>query len=144
MANFEYTTTIERSPAEVWAYAADIGRHTEWMSVADAAVIDGSGTQAGSRGRESLRLGPFTWTMEFAVVEAEPARRLVWRATDDPRMDLEVGLDLEPVESGSTQATYRSAVQLRGRWRLLAPLVSMEGRAGVRRELLRLKANVEV
>jgi hypothetical protein len=34
-------------------------------------------------------------------------------------------------------------MQLRGRWRLLAPLMVMEGSAGVRRELERLKAKVE-
>jgi uncharacterized protein YndB with AHSA1/START domain len=143
MADFEHVATIGRSPAEVWAYAADITHHPDWMSVAEAEIVEGSGAHIGSRGRERLRLGPFRWTMEFEVVEAEPARRLIWRSVRDPRMDLEVALDLEPAEPGGTRATYRSAVGLRGPWRLLAPLVAMEGSAGVRRELLRLKANVE-
>ena len=72
-----------------------------------------------------------------------PGRRIVWHSVDDPHFDLDVGLDLEPVGPAITRATYHSAVQMHGRWRLLAPLVTMEGSAGVKRELQRLKANVE-
>jgi hypothetical protein len=34
-------------------------------------------------------------------------------------------------------------VALRGRWRLLAPLLALEGPGGMRRELAQLKAQVE-
>ena len=143
MSRFETETTIDRSANDVWAYAADILRHPDWMSVADARVVRGDGTAVGARGQERLLLGPFKWDVLFEVAEAVAGRRIVWRSVDDPRLDLEVGLDLEPVGATSTRATYHGAIQMRGRWRLLAPLVAMEGSAGLKRELQRLKANVE-
>ena len=81
MTRYEAQAEIARSADEVWTYAADILRHTEWMSVADAHLLAGDGTQVGARGRERLLLGPFKWDVEFEVAEAEPGRRLLWRST---------------------------------------------------------------
>lgn len=142
MTRYETQAEIARSADEVWTYAADILRHTEWMSVADAQLLAGDGTQVGARGRERLLLGPFKWDVEFEVVEAEPGRRLLWRSRD-ARFDLEIGLELEPSGLTSVRARYHGAAQMHGKWRLLSPLVAMEGSAGVRRELDRLKARVE-
>ena len=98
MTRYEAHADIARSADEVWTYAADILRHTEWMSVADAHLLNGDGTQVGARGRERLLLGPFKWDVEFEVVEAEFGRRLLWRSRD-PRFDMEVGLELEPTRA---------------------------------------------
>lgn len=142
MNRFEARATIARSAMDVWAYATDILRHPDWMNVADARVLRGRGTDIGARGRERLALGPFRWDVEFEVTEAEPGRRIAWQARD-PRFDLEVKLELDPVDAASTRATYQAMIQMRGPWRVLAALVVMEGSAGVRRELSRLKAKVE-
>jgi uncharacterized protein YndB with AHSA1/START domain len=143
MRAYESEATIERSADEVWSYAADIERHPEWMSVAEARVLHGDGAQVGARGRERIVLGPFKWDVEFEVSEAVPGRRIVWRAADDPHGAFEVGLDLDATGPTTTHARYHGGLRLRGRWRLLAPLVAMEGAAGVRRELGRLKENLE-
>jgi uncharacterized protein YndB with AHSA1/START domain len=143
MSRFEAEAMIGRAAEEVWAYAADVIRHPEWMTVADAQLLRGQGTEIGARGRERVLFGPFKWDVEFEVVDSVAGRRIVWRA-DDRRFALyEVGLDLEPTGATSTRATYRGAVQMRGLWRLLAPLIAMEGPAGLRRELERLKSNLE-
>jgi uncharacterized protein YndB with AHSA1/START domain len=142
MTTYEAHTEIARSAEEVWSYAADILRHTEWMSVADAHLLAGDGTQVGARGRERLLLGPFKWDVEFEVVEAEVGHRLLWRSRD-ARFDMEVGLELKPSGPTSVRARYYGAAQMHGRWRLLSPLVAMEGSAGVQRELAQLKARVE-
>ena len=143
MSRFEAAVTIDRPAEEVWAYAADIARHPEWMSVSDARVLQGDGTQVGARGRERMVLGPFKWDVGFEVSEAVPGKRIVWRAANDPHGEFEVGLDLDSTGPATTHARYHGALKLRGLWRLLAPLVAMEGAAGVRRELGRLKENVE-
>lgn len=143
MSTFETEQTIDRSADDVWAYAADIRRHPDWMTVTDARVLDGPGTRAGARGRERMRFGPFGWDVEFEVAEATPGRRIVWKAVDGAPFDLAVSLDLEPVGPTSTRATYRADIRLRGLWRLLGPLVAMEGKAGPERELKRLKARLE-
>lgn len=143
MSSYETSATIERAAHEIWAYAADIGRHPEWMSVTDARLLRGDGARIGDRGRERLRFGPLRLDVAFEVVEADPGRRLVWRAADDPRFSVEVALDLEPLGPSRTRARYRGQVRPRGLWRLLGALVAIEGPAGVRRELASLKANIE-
>jgi uncharacterized membrane protein len=143
MIKFENEETIDRSADEIWAYAADIVRHPEWMTVTDARLLEGPGTRAGARGRERMRFGPFRWDVEFEVAEAAPGRRIVWKAVAGAPFDLAVSLDLEQVGPTSTMATYGADIQLRGLWRLLGPMVAMEGKAGPERELKRLKARLE-
>lgn len=75
--------------------------------------------------------------------EAVPGRRIVWRSIAGAPFHLEVALDLEPIGPESTRATYGVAIQMRGLWRLLTPLIAIEGKAGPERELLRLEENVE-
>jgi uncharacterized membrane protein len=135
--------TIARSAEDVWAYAADIGRHAEWMTVTDARVVRGDGTRVGARGRERIRFGPFGWDVEFEVADADPGRRIAWKSVSGAPFDLEVTLDLEPVGPASTKATYGADIRLHGLWRLLSPMVAMEANAGPVRELQRLKTQVE-
>lgn len=142
MKRFEATTTIARPPATVWTYAAAIARQDEWMSVADARATQGDGTHAGDRGRALSTFGPFKWDLQFVVTAAEPGRRVVWEA-NDPRIDWEVGLHLEPIGDGETAATYTGVVHMHGRWRLLTPLVAIDGESSLRKELERLRANLE-
>lgn len=135
--------TIARSAQDVWTYAADIVRHAEWMTVTDARIVSGHGTQQGARGRERMRFGPFGWDVEFEVVDAKPGRRIAWRSVSGAPFDLDVTLDLEPVGPVSTKATYGADIRLHGLWRLLSPMLAMEAKAGPARELQRLKTQVE-
>lgn len=143
MSTFVAERTIARSAQDIWAYAVDVIRHEDWMTITDARIIQGDGTRIGDRGRERMRFGPFTWDVEFEVAEATPGRRIVWKAVGGAPFDLAVSLDLEPAGAGSTQATYGADIRLRGLWRLIAPMVAMEGRAASARELQRLKTQVE-
>ena len=100
------------------------------MAVTDARIVRGDGTQAGSRGRERMRFGPFRWDVEFEVAEAVPGRRIVWQAIDGAPFDLAVSLDLAPVTGERTQATYAADIRLHGLWRVLAPMVAIDGKSG--------------
>jgi uncharacterized membrane protein len=135
--------TISRSAQDVWTYAADIVRHAEWMTVTDARIVRGDGTRVGARGRERMRFGPFGWDVEFEVADADPGRRIAWKSVSGAPFDLEVTLDLEPMDPASTKATYGADIQLHGLWRLLSPMLAMEAKAGPARELQRLKTRVE-
>lgn len=135
--------TIERAAADIWTYAADIVRHAEWMTVTDAAVLSGVGSEVGARGRGRLGFGPFKWDVEFEVAEAVPGRRLVWRSVTGAPFDAAISLDLAPSGPNSTHATYSAEIQLHGLWRLLTPVIAAEGKAGPERELRRLKENLE-
>jgi hypothetical protein len=113
------------------------------MTVTDARAVSGDGTQAGARGRERVRFGPFGWDVEFEVADAQPGRRIAWRSVSGAPFDLVVTLDLEPVGPTATKATYAADIRLHGLWRLLSPMVAMEANAGPARELQRLKTQVE-
>jgi len=143
MIRSETEQTIARSAEDIWTYAADILRHPDWMGVTDAQILHGQGSEVGARGRERLMLGPFRWDVDFEVTEAVPGRRLVWQSVAGSPFHLEVALDLAPAGPNATRATYAAVIQMRGLWRLLMPLVAMEGKAGPERELKRLKENVE-
>lgn len=134
---------IERSADDVWGYAADILRHAEWMTVTDARLVRGDGTQVGTRGRERLRFGPVGWDVEFEVTVAEPGRRIAWRSIQGAPFDLTVTLDLEPMGPAATRARYGADIRLHGLWRLLSPMVNMEAKAGPARELQRMKDRLE-
>jgi uncharacterized membrane protein len=134
---------IERPATDVWAYAADIVRHPEWMSVSDASLVRGTGSDVGSRGRERLVLGPFRWDVEFEVAEAVSGRRIAWRSISGAPFDIRISLALDVVGPTTTRATYGAAIQPHGLWRLLSPLLAAEGKAGPERELRRLKENLE-
>lgn len=142
MRRFEARATIDRPAEVVWAYAADIQRHDEWMGVSDPRVLSGDGAQVGARAQERMGFGPFRWEVELEVTGAEPGRRLCWRISD-PRFDAEVGLELEPDGPSTVRARYDGTIRMHGRWRLLEPLVAIEGAENIRRELAQLKARVE-
>ena len=143
MRTFVAETTIDRSAEEIWTYASDIPKHPEWMSASRATMVSGDATQVGARAIERLEVGPIKRDIELEVVEAVPGRRLLWRSVDSGGMSLEVELTLEANGPTSTRATYRGTYELRGRMRLLAPIMAMEGSSGIKRELGQLKARVE-
>jgi uncharacterized protein YndB with AHSA1/START domain len=135
--------TIERPADEVWSYAVDITRHPEWMNVTTAEVLRGTGAQVGDRGRERMRVGPLTRDADFTVVEAEPGRRIVWRAGGAAPFTGDLTLDLEPIGPMLTKAVYGGQFAFRGLLRFLEPLMAGEARQGPEKELRQLKAAVE-
>lgn len=143
MITYRFEDTIERSADEVWAYAADITRHPEWMGVLDAEVISGRPTEVGAMGRETLRFGPWRFVTEFVVSASEPGRHIAWRVAGGVPFTGEGRLELEPIGSTRTRAVYSGAFRLKGLWRLLEPLVAREARASEAAELQRLKRVLE-
>jgi uncharacterized membrane protein len=143
MSTFEVSDVIARSAQDIWSYAAEIERHDEWMTVTNARATSGRGLAVGDRGKEVGGLGPWKWDVEVEVTAADPGRRLTWRSVAGAPFDLEVTLDLTEIDATSTRATYRASLRMRGLWRLIGPIAAMEGAAGPKRELARLKANLE-
>ncbi len=143
MIRFETTQTIERSAHEVWAYAADVLRHPEWMGVTNARTVAGTGTGVGDRAIERLQLGPRSVDVGFAVSAADPGKRIAWHMEPGSLLSGDVALELEPIGPGRTRAVYSGSIGLKGIWRLAEPFMRAEVRASEAAELARLKANVE-
>ncbi len=79
MIRFASQQTIARSTQDVWAYAADILRHPEWMGVLDARLVSGQPTEIGARGQERVKLGPRKFDVGIEVSESIPAQGIAWR-----------------------------------------------------------------
>lgn len=143
MIKFETEQTIDRSAADVWAYAADILRHPEWMGVTDARIVHGTGTEVGARAIERIKMGPRAVDVEFTVAESIPAKRLRWTVAGRSPMSGDVMLDLESLAADETRAVWSGSIRMNGLWRLLEPLMATEIKEGEVAELRRLKANLE-
>jgi hypothetical protein len=143
MIKFETEEAIARSVEDVWAYASDIGRHPDWMNVAEARLLSGGGTEVGSRGVERLKLGPRSIDVDIEVSDSIPARRIAWRLGGRGPMVGEVALDLESLDPHRTRAIWSGSIGLTGLWRLIEPLMAGEVMANVANELRRLKERLE-
>ena len=143
MIRFATEQSIDRTPTDVWAYAADILRHPEWMGVADARIVQGQGTEVGARALERIKLGPRSVDVEFEVSASIPGRRIAWTVLPGGPLAGEVALDLEPSDDHATRAIWSGWLGLTGLWRMMEPLMAAEIRSGEARELKRLKDNLE-
>ena len=143
MVKFESEQQIARPADEVWAYAADIPRHPEWMGVADARIIDGRPTEAGARAVATMRLGPRRYQLEYVVARAEPGRRIAWSILGGGPLRGEVVLELDADATGGTRARYHGELHTTGAWRVLEPVLAGEIRSGEAMELRRLKTRLE-
>jgi hypothetical protein len=143
MIRFQTEQTIDRSADDVWAYAADILRHPEWMGVASVTMEQGRGTRVGDRATERVKVGPRTIHVELSVAEAIPARRLRWTVAGRSPLRADVTLELDALSPDRTRAVWSGYIGMRGLWRLLEPLMAGEVRSGEAAELRRLKENLE-
>lgn len=143
MIRFKTEQVIERPSQDVWAYAADIARHPEWMGVMDARTLRGAGTEVGARARERVKVGPRTVEVDFEVSESIPAQRIAWKVAGGGPIAGDITLDLQPLGASQTRAKWSGWIGLKGAWRLLEPIMAAEVRTGEAAELRRLKANLE-
>jgi uncharacterized protein YndB with AHSA1/START domain len=139
--SYRFEEIIARPPEAVWAYAADILSHPEWMNVLEAEVVSGDPVHVGAVGRESVRVGPKTYPLELTVSAAEPGRVIGWRFDGGP-MAGDALLELERVDGG-TRATWSGEIRLKGLWRLLEPVMAREVKSGEASELARPRRKVE-
>ena len=142
MIAFGSELVIERPADAIWAYAADVTRHPEWMGVEDAVAVRGT-DEVGAMGRETVHFGPRRYAAEFVVTASEPGRPIAWRVTGGMPMGGEVRLELEPLGPQHTRASWSGAFGLKGIWRIAEPFMAGEIRAGEAAELMRLKQALE-
>jgi uncharacterized membrane protein len=135
---------VERSAEDVWAYAADILRHPEWMDVTGARILSGQGTEVGARAMERMKLGPRSIEVELEVAAAIPGERIAWRLIGGGPLAGEVSLDLEALDPARTRAVYSGWIGLTGPLRILEPLMAGEVRNGEAAELRHLKEKLEM
>jgi len=144
MSTVEVSVEI-RAPLEaVWAAAADLGSHAEWMADAESITfLTARQRGLGTRMEVATRIGPLRTKDVMEVTEWEDRRRIGVRHTG-----LVTGrgaFELEEVDPATTRFTWRE--RLTFPWYLGGPLIARVASpvlgAVWKRNLERLKSRLE-
>jgi hypothetical protein len=140
----ELTDSIEiaRTPADTFAFVADLNNLPKWQSeVVQSTVLTPGPTRVGTRFTEKVKMGPSHTTAACEVTDFRSGSLMGFRATS-PRVDYMSRLSVEDDGDGSRVVITGSA-QMKGWWRLMEPLMRSEFKTGLRKELAALKAVME-
>jgi len=141
MAHYRDTVESNRPQVATFAYMAEFANIGAW----DPTAAEARPLQEGEPGLGSRFFVRVHWLgrdlpLTYEIVEFEPPQRLVLRAENATSVS-EDTVEVEPHGEGST-LTYDAGVSLKGRARLLDPLLGLAFRrlganaaAGLRREL---------
>lgn len=140
MARYVTSITTPLSPAEAFAYMADVTRFVEWDPTVRRAVrVPGRGTGVGDAYDLTIRTLT-TIVLRYEVVEHEPPRRLLLVARSRLLQSVDE-ITIEPAGSGSI-VRYDAKLNYRGPLNVLDPvlqrgfgLIGRRAEAGLRRVL---------
>lgn len=139
--NFTNTVTINRRPAEVFAFLAQFENVPQWnYAISETWKITGGSATVGSVYRQTRTL-PSRGEETFEVTEFEPARRLSIRGALGP-FHGDVTYLLEPAGNATALANTVD-LQPSGPLRLVAPLVASRVKSAVAANLDTLKQILE-
>jgi uncharacterized protein YndB with AHSA1/START domain len=136
----EFTIEIDRPPAEVFEYLADVEKVPEWQASAVESRADGL-LAKGSRISERRRFLGRDFETELEVTAYEPPERLTLRALDGP-VRFTVDHRLEE-HRGATLLHFAGEAKPGGMLRFAGPAVESNARHEFRRDFDRLKELVE-
>lgn len=141
MAPLVHSVEIDRSPEDVFAYATDPLRFSEWQDAVVSARPLGSGAVGeGSKISLTRRLGKREQTMTSELTEYNPPRRYAFRVIDGPVRALGKGR-FEPLGEGDrTRFTFELDFEGHGIGKVLVPLVV---RRRAEKELFESHANLK-
>jgi uncharacterized protein YndB with AHSA1/START domain len=114
---------IARPPQEVFAYATDPTRLTEWQeNLVEAKVQTEGPTRVGSRMTQTRRVGRGTKKFTLEVIAHEPPSRIAFRGIDGPVRPRGT-ITFEPLDGGQrTRYSVEFDVEGHGLGVLLTPL----------------------
>jgi uncharacterized protein YndB with AHSA1/START domain len=136
-------TTINRSPAEVSAYAGDPGNAPAWYAnITSVAWRTEPPMAVGSRMDFVARFLGRTLAYTYEVVEWAPGERLVMRTSDGP-FPMETTYTWEPAGDGGTRSTLRNRGNPSGFARVAGPAMEKAMRRATTKDLARLKEVIE-
>lgn len=136
-------TNIDRSPAEVSAFAGDPGNAPRWY--ANIRSVEW-GTEppvgVGSRMDFVAHFLGRRLAYTYEVVELVPGERLVMRTADGP-FPMETTYTWEPAGEGCTRMTLRNRGEPSGFSRVAGPVMERAMRRATTKDLARLKQILE-
>jgi uncharacterized protein YndB with AHSA1/START domain len=124
MAPIVESVEISRRPEDVFPYATDPARISEWQENVVSTTLEGTGPlAAGSRLRHVRRIGRAERPMTIELTELNPPRRWALRGIDGPIRPVATGT-IEPLDDGNrSRVTIELDFEGHGIGKLLVPLV---------------------
>lgn len=117
------TLTVDRSPAEVFAYLQDFTNTEEWdPGTVRTTRVEGDGGVGTRYLNVSRFLGRET-TLTYQVEEVASPRRFALRGENKTLVAHDT-MTLDPTSTGGTELTYRAEFEFKGASRLVAPLLA--------------------
>jgi uncharacterized protein YndB with AHSA1/START domain len=145
MATIIKSTTIRRSPDEVFAYLDDLAAHKEWQDgVEELRVVTEGPTRVGSEVEETRVVGPGRKIeMRWRVTEHDPAtRRSAFETLESPMMKPSGVISVGAADGGS-EVTFEMHTNPVGFGKLISPLMTRDVRKSIDGDLGRLKERLE-
>jgi hypothetical protein len=142
MIQLNETITISRSPGEVFAFLADLNNFPKWRAnLVTSKVLTTAPTEVGTRCSEVVQMGPIQATASCEVTEFSAGRMLAFKAVS-PAIIYDGRILVEPWEKGS-KLTLTGAVQSKGFWKLMQPIIKGELESGIKKETKAIKEFLE-
>jgi carbon monoxide dehydrogenase subunit G len=142
MIHLTDSITISRSPADVFAFIADLTNIPKFQSdVVTSTVITPGPTKLGTRFTEDVKVGPMRTVASCEVTEFSPGRVMGFKAIS-PSIDYKGQFLVEPSAEG-TRLTIAGTAEPKGWWKLIEPMIKGEFKGGIKHELKTLKNILE-
>lgn len=117
------STEVNRPPEEVFAYATDPARFSEWQKGVVDGHMDGSGTPSvGARCLTTRRIGLAKRPITSELTHIDPPKTWGVRGIDGPIRAI-VGVTVEPLTENRSRLTIAIDFEGHGIGQLLVPLV---------------------
>ncbi|HVL94451.1 MAG TPA: SRPBCC family protein [Solirubrobacteraceae bacterium] len=141
--DFVNEITIQRPPAEVFAFVTDPQRLPEWQPlVVEVEVLGGGPLREGSVVREVRRLRGRRLEQTVEVAAYDPPRRFAMKILDGP-VPVDGDLTFSEAGGGGTRVRLHAHGSAPRRLRLLEPLLKPVMAREMRKQYARLKAVLE-
>lgn len=142
----ERSIMIAASPERIYAVIMDPSCLERWVTIHAGLEHAPAGMlERGSELTQRLQLAGRGFTVHWRVIEAEPARRVVWEGSGPMRSHAGVTYELAPADDDATCFTYTNEFALPGGplGRFAGPVVRRVTTGELDRSLDRLRSLVE-
>lgn len=127
-------------PGRLFEYLREPDNDPEWCAtVRSSELAEGEAGQAGAVYHQMHKPGPFPPSaLEVTLLDVDPPNRIRLQSVDDVATFI-VTYRVEDLGDGNTRVTQHDNIRFRGFGKLLAPLIAMAVRSGIRRQFNDLK-----
>jgi len=141
MVTIQHQATIDRPPAEVFAYLTDITKLPEWQATALEGRLESERMEKGARAIEVRKFLGRRMESTLTVTEYVPDRRFDAEVTSGP-VNFRISHLLE-AEDGGTKVSFTIEGEPGGFFRLAEPIVERQVRRQVTDDFKTLKLLLE-